>query len=128
MSKTSSRVKNRYNRKAYDRLTIIVPKGEKEKIKERAETEGLSLNGYVKAAIEEKMAREDLSNMTVLQIEAVLPKTHVGDVRVGNKNGTCSRCRHFSVEQFTFPTPFCKLRCRVVAKFLCCDYFEPEEV
>ena len=122
MSKTSSRVKNRYNRKAYDRLAIMVPKGEKEKIKERAEAEGLSLNGYVKAAIEEKMAREDLRNMTVLQIRTVPEET-----RVGNKNGTCSRCRHFSVEQFIFPTPFCKLRCRVVAKFMCCDYFEPNE-
>lgn len=65
MGKTSSTVKNRYNEKAYDRLAITIPKGSKEEIEKRAKAEGLSLNGYVKKAIEEKMQVESLKQFSV---------------------------------------------------------------
>lgn len=65
MGKTSSTVKNRYNEKAYDRLAITIPKGSKEEIEKRAKAEGLSLNGYVNKAIEEKMQVESLKQFSV---------------------------------------------------------------
>lgn len=55
MGKTSSAVKNRYAAKAYDNLRIIVPKGQKATVQAAAEQEGESINGYVNAAILEKM-------------------------------------------------------------------------
>ena len=59
MGKTSSKVKDRYNAKAYDELKIRVPKGEKDKIKAHADTQGESLNGFVKRAIDETMKRDN---------------------------------------------------------------------
>ena len=40
MAKTSAAVKNRYNDKAYDRITVIVPKGNKDDLKNHAEKHG----------------------------------------------------------------------------------------
>lgn len=57
MGKTSAAVKNRYANKAYDRINLLVPKGEKEKIKEHAEKNGESVNGYINRIIEEDMKR-----------------------------------------------------------------------
>lgn len=59
MGKTSSAVKNRYNDKAYDRITIVVPKGKKEKIKAFAEDQGESTNAFINRAIEEAMTKEE---------------------------------------------------------------------
>ena len=53
MSKTSAEVKNRYNAKAYDRISLFVPKGEKAKLQHYAEITGQSLNGLINAAIKE---------------------------------------------------------------------------
>ena len=41
-----------------DRLSIALPKGTKEEIKAAAERAGLSVNAYIKAAVDEKMARD----------------------------------------------------------------------
>lgn len=51
MGKTSTAVKNRWNKKAYDQLRIVVPKGIKEQIESHAQEKGMSLNGYVNALI-----------------------------------------------------------------------------
>ena len=60
MSRTSSAVKNRYNAKAYDRITIVVKKGEKEKIKAHAEKhDGGSVNAFIQRAIAETMKRDN---------------------------------------------------------------------
>lgn len=53
MSKTSSAVKNRYNDKAYDRINLTVPKGQKDIIKAHAESQGESVNGFIHRAIAE---------------------------------------------------------------------------
>lgn len=45
--RTHFAAQNRYNKKAYDTLSIRVRKGEREKIKARAEGLGKSLNGYI---------------------------------------------------------------------------------
>ena len=55
MGKTSSAVKNRYNDKAYDRIALVVPKGQKDIIKAYAESNGKSLNGYINELIEADM-------------------------------------------------------------------------
>lgn len=52
MSKTSAEVKNRYNQKVYDRINYVVKKGEKEQIKQKAETLGYSsINSFISDAI-----------------------------------------------------------------------------
>ena len=61
MGKTSSKVKDRYNAKAYDEIKVRVPKGEKDKIKSHAETNGESVNGFIKRAIDETMQRDNIS-------------------------------------------------------------------
>lgn len=59
MGKTSAAVKNRYASKAYDRINLIIPKGEKESIKEHAvEFDGGSVNGFIQRAIRETMQRD----------------------------------------------------------------------
>ncbi len=40
-----------YNEKAYDRLAITIPKGQKATIQAAADQEGESINGYVNKAI-----------------------------------------------------------------------------
>ena len=45
---TSPQVKARWNKKNYDRLAILIPKGQRDKFQEMArEVYGLSMNGYV---------------------------------------------------------------------------------
>ena len=53
MSKTSSAVKDRYNAKVYDRITLRTPKGEKEQIEQKARRMGYpSVNSFILAAVE----------------------------------------------------------------------------
>lgn len=50
--KNSVALKNDYNRERYDRLNIMVPKGKREILKNRAKSMGMSLNRYIMTAIE----------------------------------------------------------------------------
>ena len=50
-TKTSSAVKQRYNEKAYDRLAITIPKGQKAVVEEHAKSKNLSVNGLVNALL-----------------------------------------------------------------------------
>ena len=59
MSKTSAKVKNRYNEKAYDRINLTVPKGEKAKIAAHAEKHDKSVNAFISRAIAETMQRDN---------------------------------------------------------------------
>ena len=54
-----TKYKRQYARDVYDNITIFVPKGEKEIIKARAASLGLSMNEYIKQAINHKMETED---------------------------------------------------------------------
>lgn len=56
--KTSSASKNKYNEKVYDRVALVVPKGDKEKIAQHAQARGESLNGFIKRAIKEAIERD----------------------------------------------------------------------
>lgn len=55
MGKTSSAVKQRYNEKAYDRLAITIPKGQKATVQAAAEREGESINTYTNKALLARM-------------------------------------------------------------------------
>ena len=57
-SEARIRANNKYNDKAYDRINIAVPKGQKEAIKAHAEVRGESVNGFVNRAIAETMERD----------------------------------------------------------------------
>lgn len=61
MGKTSAAVKNRYARKAYDRILLQIKKGRKEQIQRRAELLGLSVNAYLVGLIDRDTAGLDLS-------------------------------------------------------------------
>lgn len=58
MGKASTKAQNKYINKAYDRINLIVPKGEKDKIQKHAESVGESVNGFIKRAINETMERD----------------------------------------------------------------------
>lgn len=45
----------RYNKKAYDRIDLVVPKGQREVIKQFAASKGKSLNRFILDAIAKEM-------------------------------------------------------------------------
>ena len=45
----------RYNKKAYDRIDIIVPKGKRQIIKDYAKSKGMSANRFINEAIDKAM-------------------------------------------------------------------------
>ena len=59
MGKTSSIVKDRYNKKAYDEIKVRVAKNKKEIIQSHAQAQGKSVNGFINEAIDEKMQRDN---------------------------------------------------------------------
>lgn len=48
----------RYNKKAYDRIDVIVPKGKRQAIKDFAASQGMSLNKFICDAIEQQMGQK----------------------------------------------------------------------
>ena len=48
----------RYNRKTYDRINVIVKKGQRQIIKDFAASQGKSLNRFICDAIEAQMHKE----------------------------------------------------------------------
>lgn len=59
MGKTSSKVKDRYNAKAYDELKIRIPKDQKATIQAAADKEGESINSFVNKAVMARIGLED---------------------------------------------------------------------
>ena len=57
--KASTRAKNKYNAKAYDRIHLMVPKGTKDMILERAKKRSETINGFLNRIIKEEFKRED---------------------------------------------------------------------
>lgn len=58
MGKASTKAQNKYIEKKYDRINLVVPKGEKDLIREHAESMGESVNGFIQRAIKEAMERD----------------------------------------------------------------------
>ena len=52
---TSPKVKARWNRRHYDRITILVKKGKKDEIAEFAKKQGMSMNGFFNQIAREVM-------------------------------------------------------------------------
>lgn len=50
--------KNKWQAEKCDRISLVVPKGKKEAIKNHAESQGESLNGFISRAIDETMQRD----------------------------------------------------------------------
>jgi hypothetical protein len=50
---------NKYNAKAYDRLSVLIPKGQKEHFKQHAAARNESLNAFVNRAMKETEARDN---------------------------------------------------------------------
>ena len=46
---------NKYNKEKYDRITIMVPKGDKERLQAYAKKLNLSLNAYINKIIENEI-------------------------------------------------------------------------
>ena len=46
---------NEFNKKKYDRITLIVPKGQKEVLKEYAKIKGVSLNEFITSLIRKEL-------------------------------------------------------------------------
>lgn len=63
---TSSEVKDRWNKKHYDRLPVYVQKGGKDEVKALAERAGLSVSEYVRMAIREKAEKDGFSDTLVI--------------------------------------------------------------
>lgn len=57
VSKAQQACVHRYVKANYDRMELTVPKGEKDKIKARADELGESVNGYINRLIQEDMNR-----------------------------------------------------------------------
>ena len=58
MGKASTKAQNKYIAKAYDRVNLVLPKGQKDIIKAHAESRGESVNGFISRAIENQMERD----------------------------------------------------------------------
>ena len=55
MGTKATEYKNKFIEKAYDRVNLTMPKGQKETVRQFAESQGLSLNGYINKLIAEDM-------------------------------------------------------------------------
>lgn len=60
MGRTSSASKNKYNAKAYDRLTLLVPKGKKAVIQDYAAQKDGSVNALFNRLLTEEMRRNGI--------------------------------------------------------------------
>ena len=58
MGNAATRAKNKYNAENYERISLSVPKGDKDKIKAHAESMGESVNGFINRAIENQIERD----------------------------------------------------------------------
>lgn len=53
MGTARTKANNKWNAKAYDRINLTVPKGQKEEIKAHAESKGESVNSFINRAIKQ---------------------------------------------------------------------------
>ncbi len=58
MGKSQTKAKNKYNAKAYDRISVTVKKGMKDEWKSEADKQGLSLNAFIENAVNQKIEQE----------------------------------------------------------------------
>lgn len=59
MGERKAKWQNEYISRAYDRINLTVPKGDKDKLQAHAQAQGESVNGFIKRAIQETMERDN---------------------------------------------------------------------
>lgn len=122
-TQSGNKAVQKYSAKAYDRLAIRVKKGEADKIKAHAESQGLSLNGYINKLIAEDMNGHQSDTQTAgadtLEVSATVPKreecenTLEEKSRYSDYDFKCSICGidlaidEFGVKESTFKAKFC---------------------
>lgn len=62
MGKASTKAQNKYIAKTYDRINYIVPKGQKEIIRQHAESMGESVNAFISRAIALAMEHDKIGD------------------------------------------------------------------
>ena len=60
VSKAQQKAVNKYVKENYDRINVTMPKGKKEDIQAHAPQHGLSVTAFINAAIDEKIARDNV--------------------------------------------------------------------
>ena len=55
MGTARTKANNKWNSKAYDRINLTVPKGQKDEIKAHADSMGESVNGFINRAVNQTM-------------------------------------------------------------------------
>lgn len=58
VSKAQQKATNKYISKAYDRVNLTLPKGQKDAIQAHAAAQGESVNAFINRAISEAMERD----------------------------------------------------------------------
>ena len=58
VSKKQQASVHKYVREHYDRISVTVPQGKREEIRQHAESQGESVNGFINRAIDETIARD----------------------------------------------------------------------
>ncbi len=56
----SIKYSNNFNKEHYDRINLIMPKGEKEVIQQHAKASGQSVSEYIRQAVSERMEKETI--------------------------------------------------------------------
>ena len=69
MSKTSYAVKNRWNAKAYDNISVRLPKGSGEEVKALAESRGMSQAQLIRMALLAYCTEEERTKLVALAKE-----------------------------------------------------------
>lgn len=58
VSKKQQASVHKYVREHYDRISVTVPQGKREEIRQHAESQGESVNGFINRAIDEAMEND----------------------------------------------------------------------
>ena len=58
VSKKQQASVSKYVKDHYDRISLTVPQGKRDKIKAHAESQGESVNGFINRAIDDQMQRD----------------------------------------------------------------------
>lgn len=65
ISKAQQKAVNKYVKNNYDRINVTFPKGQKDVIRQVAETSGESLNNYIRKAVNQRMERENADTLSI---------------------------------------------------------------
>lgn len=65
MTQAQYRAKRKYDAKAYDRMNIVLYKGEKDSLRDFVQSKGYTLNGFIREAITEKLSRMEAPEETL---------------------------------------------------------------